>query len=182
MPMSAPHSRFRRAAGPLATALVAVLSLGACEGTAEGRAPEPPSEASVAIQSSADPAVREARAALAGGRPFRATQLLEPALDDPARRTPEVELLAARAAAGWDGWAEVRRLLARATWLDTRFDGDGHELLARAALAGARDVAATAAVHARKAADQAVSDSAREVRLALLARALDRQDRLVEAA
>ncbi len=176
MPMPVRH--FRRAGVLLTT----VFTLAACEGTAEGRAPAPPSEATAAIERSTDPAVREARAAIAGGRPFLATQLLAPALDDTARRTPEVELLAAQAAAAWDGWSEVRRLLSRAGWLDGRFDGEGHELLARAALAEGWDEAATAADHARKAAERAPSDAVRGVRLALLARALDRQDQLGEAA
>lgn len=185
MPVPARVSGLRvsgRAARLVGSALLVLLPVAACEETAEGRAPEPRSEIADRLDRSADPAVRDARAALAEGRPFRATQLLSAALEDPARRTPEVELLAASAAAGWEGWSTVRRLLERAPWLDTRFDGDGRELLARAALAGGKDEAAAAAEHARKAADQATTDAVRGVRLALLGRALDRLDRLDEAA
>ena len=55
-------------------------------------------------------------------------------LRDSTHRTPEVELVAATASAGWHGWRETDQLLRNATWLDSAFDGEGRELLARAAL------------------------------------------------
>src|SRR5690606_22286371 len=58
--------------------------------------------------------------------------------------------------------------------LDTGFNGEGHELLARAALGATDD--SLAVTHARRAAELASGDSTRGVRLTLLARALDRLD------
>ena len=64
-----------------------------------------------------------------GCDPRRATQALSaPSLRDAATRTPATVLLAARATAGWDGWAEVDKLLARESWVDSLFDGEAREL------------------------------------------------------
>ena len=150
------------------------LALAACDTPAEGRTPPQRDEATEALARSADPAVRAAQAAMAEGRPYHATRLLEPALADSARRTPEVVLLAARAASRWDGWRTVQQLLAGEPWLDQRFDGAGRELLARAALG--RDENEVATTQAARAAALATNDSARGVRTTLLARALDRRD------
>lgn len=113
-----------------------------------------------------DSAITAAREALGAGRPWRATRLLAPLLRDSALRTPEVEYLAARAAVGWQGWRETTRLLGSAGWLDTDFGGEGHELLARAWLGLGKD--SNAVPSARRAVDQASSDSARGARLVLL--------------
>lgn len=113
-----------------------------------------------------DSAVIAAREALAAGRPWRATRLLTPLLRDSTLRTPEVEYLAARAAAGWKGWREATRLLSGAGWLDTAYAGEGHELLARAWIGLGRD--STAVPHARRAVELALTDSARGGRLVLL--------------
>ena len=78
-------------------------------------------------------------------------------------RTPEVELVAATAAAGWHGWRETDQLLRNATWLDTAFDGEGRELLARAALGLGRD--SNAVVQARAAVRLAADPVARGERL-----------------
>jgi hypothetical protein len=51
-----------------------------------------------------DSALAVAREAIAEGRPWRATRVLAPMLRDSTLRTPEVELVAAKAAAGWHGW------------------------------------------------------------------------------
>lgn len=86
--------------------------------------------------------IRSASEALRAGRPWYASRLLEPVV----RRTspsPAVVLLAARAAAAWQGWAEVERLLAREPWLDSLDGGAGRVLLARAALELDRPVAAS---------------------------------------
>ena len=174
---SSSHSWWARATAPLAAAL---LLLVACEGAAEGRPPAVPAALDSALDRRDDPTVREARQALADGRPFLATQLLTPALDSPERRTADVVLLAATAAAAWEGWATVQRLLNGEPWLDAQFAGAGRELLARAALARGADSAAAA--HAERAVGAAGSDVARGTRLVLLARALDRRDRLAAAA
>ena len=79
------------------------------------------------------PRLDEVEAALRDGQYWRATELLQPFLDSDA--TPEVTIAAARAAAGWEGWPTVRRLLERQPWLDSRFDRLGRRLLADAALA-----------------------------------------------
>lgn len=151
-------------------------------GSADGRSLDafPMDDPSIAVEqamdaaAARDDAVREAREAMAQGRPFAATRLLGPALADSVRRTAAVELLAARAAAAWGGWSELRSALSTARWLDTGFNGEGHELLARAALGATDD--SLAVTHARRAAELASGDSTRGVRLTLLARALDRLD------
>src|SRR6185437_16834964 len=54
-----------------------------------------------------DTTLAAAERALNEGHAWRATRLLVPVLQDRSRRTPAAVLLAARAAAGWEGWAEV---------------------------------------------------------------------------
>src|SRR5688572_17920777 len=120
-----------------------------------------------------DPVVRSAAAALAAGRPWRATELLDSAFRDSSARTAEAVLLAATAAAAWGGWGRVDRELSAAPWVDSLFDGRGRELLARAALARGADSLARA--HAETAIRSARSDRDRGVGVTLLARALDRQ-------
>jgi soluble lytic murein transglycosylase len=91
----------------------------------------------------------DVQSALRNGQSFRATQLLAPLLASPRTRTPEVVILAAEAAAGWQGWGTVRRLLDTVPWLDGRFDRLGRRLLAEAALADGQTAAALP--HARAA-------------------------------
>ena len=122
---------------------------------------------------SRDPAVRLADAALAAGRAWRATEILDSAFRDSASRTPEVVLMSATAAARWGGWSRVERELAAARWVDSLFDGAGRELLARAALA--RGIDSAAERHAALAVGSAKSTRDRGVREVLLARALDRR-------
>lgn len=124
-----------------------------------------------------------AATALAHGQGWRATQLLAPLLNAPATRTPDVVILAARAAASWEGWATVRKLLEGQPWLDERFDRLGHRLLAEANLSDNRNpqalTQALAAVE-RTSAPRGASDQGK--RLILLARAYDRLDQLDSAA
>lgn len=127
-----------------------------------------------------DADVRAAQNELAEGRGAHATKIVMPVLRTPERRTPEALLVAARAAADWGGWSLVRSLLAFEPWLDTRFAGEGHELLARSALE--RDEATEAREHAEAALRAESSPAARAVRLTLLARALDRLDQRDSAA
>jgi len=76
---------------------------------------------------------REARSRLDEGRPWAAWNALRDfAGDDAGELPPAVALLAARAAAGWDGWGHVRRLLEGRPWLAEEDGGAGLLLLARA--------------------------------------------------
>jgi len=121
----------------------------------------------------ADTVLSAAERALEGGHPWQATRLLAPVLRDQARRTPDAVLLAARAAAGWEGWSEVDRLLRGQPWLGSQFAGAGYELLARSALEHGTDTVAAAA-YADSATRRASDARARATRLVLFARALDR--------
>jgi soluble lytic murein transglycosylase len=126
-----------------------------------------------AFRASRDPAVRAAVEALDAGRPWHATEILDSAYRDPARRSVEATLMSATAAAAWGGWSRVERELNGAMWIDTAFAGQGRELLARAALARGSDSLAQA--HAEQAVRSARSNRQRGVREVLLARALDRR-------
>jgi soluble lytic murein transglycosylase len=77
-------------------------------------------------------AAREAQAHLDAGRPWAAWQTLRAHVKDPSDAPDQMVVLAARAAAGWDGWSQVRRLLQGRDWLATRAGGEGLYLLARA--------------------------------------------------
>ncbi len=122
----------------------------------------------------------EAQADIDRGHPWRATQLLAPVLSNPQRRTPAALIVAARAAAGWSGWPEVERLLASQTWVDAQYEGEGRELLTRAALE--RDEDTLALREAGQALASAHSSSARARRLVFLARALERNNLFDSAA
>src|SRR5215208_325702 len=114
---------------------LATLSLGCRESSANQRTRAPAQRVvpeTLAVRS-ADPDVRRAAGALRDGRPWLASQTLAPVLADSSRRTPEVELLAASAAAAWEGWSDVQALLTGRPWLDTLAGGRGRLLLARAA-------------------------------------------------
>lgn len=136
-------------------------------------------DASLPAAIAADSTLRLADQALRAGHPWRATQLLAPVLADARRRTPAAVLLAARAAAAWGGWSEVTKLLGGERWLDTRYNGEGRELLARAALE--RDDDTTAVANATAAVPRAPDARTRAVRLVLLGRALDRMNQLDSA-
>ena len=153
--------------------LVAIIV--ACrEGSAENSSGDIAlSEKSYARAIAADTILSAAERALDAGHAWRATRLLTPVLRDPARRTPAAVLLAARAAAGWDGWSEVDRLLKGQPWLATQFAGAGYELLTRSALERGVDTIA-AASYADSALRRASDARMRATRLVLLARSLDR--------
>ena len=121
-----------------------------------------------------DSVVLAATRALDDGRPWRATTILAPALEDSVLRTPEIVLTAARAAAGWGGWSEVNRLLGAAPWVDSLESGAGRVLLTHSALQRGED--STALRYARLAVESASGRQARGERLVLLARAYDRLD------
>lgn len=118
----------------------------------------------------ADSLAQRADSLTRAGRPWRATVLLSSRLATPATASPDVLIAGARAAAGWDGWSEVERLLRPSSWLDQHFAGEGRELLARSALE--RNVDAIS--DARLALQQAATEPSRSTRLVLLARAHDR--------
>jgi soluble lytic murein transglycosylase len=125
----------------------------------------------------------EAESAIAAGQPWRATQLLSPLLASPERRTPDVVMVAARAAAGWEGWSSVRRLLEPEGWLDSRFDRLGNRLLAEASLAEQRNIQALGyAVRAVAPSSEPRTSEEQGRRLLILARAYDRADRRDSAA
>jgi soluble lytic murein transglycosylase len=139
-------------------------------------------DAPPSVESVEDTTVTAAAASIREGRPWRATEMLDPVLRDPSRRTPDAVMVAARAASAWAGWAEVRRLLDREPWLDSAFAGEGHALLARAAFEGNRpDFDSIAVIHGQRAVDVAVDSASGTERLVLLARALDRVRRTDDA-
>ena len=113
-----------------------------------------------------------AERAIQAGHPWQATRALASVLQSPTRRTPAAVLLAARAAAAWEGWGEVDRLLRPEPWLSTQFAGTGFELLARSALERGMDT--VAAIYADSAVRLAGDSRARAARFVFLARALDR--------
>ena len=117
-----------------------------------------------------DPLATQADSLVRAGRPWRATALLAPRLTAPQAASAELRLAGARAAAGWDGWTEVDRVLQGAPWLDTQFGAEGRELLARSALERAVDARADANLALIHAGDEA----SRAPRRVFLARAYDR--------
>ena len=121
-----------------------------------------------ALQS--DPLARRADSLVRAGRPWRATALLAARLSAPGTATPELRLAGARAAAGWEGWTEVERLLRGAPWLDQQFGGEGRELLARNELERGMDARMNASLAVAGATDEA----SLVTRRVLLARAYDR--------
>lgn len=125
-----------------------------------------------------DPLAVRADSLVRAGRPWKATALLATRLRTPASASPELRLAGARAAAGWEGWSEVDRLLRDAPWLDSQFGGEGRELLARATLERGQDAVADA----RLALSDATTDAPRVVRRVLLARAYDRANQSDSAA
>jgi soluble lytic murein transglycosylase len=116
-----------------------------------------------------DTLIEMARRALSQGRPWRASELLSAIMANDTLRTPEVALLAARAADAWGGASEVQRVLSRETWLDSLFEGEGRFLLARAQLARGDDT--LAAESARLSLLAPLADADRSHRLVVLARA-----------
>ena len=164
-----------------------VVALCACSWSSEGghHASAAGEVAGLATRSSVREVARSdelirAQAAIEQGHPWLATQIVAPLLRDPATRTPAALLVAARAAAGWDGWAEVDKLLGNENWLDTQFDGEGRELLARSALDRAADTAAL--TQASAALRDATGAADRATRQVLLARALERNNMFDSAA
>ena len=157
----------------LATAFCSIISCG------EGSAARParqgggdvdisPGATTERLQS--DPLVQRADSLVRAGRHWRATALLAPRLSAPATALPELRLAGARAAAGWEGWSEVERLLRGAPWLDRQYGGEGRELLVRSALERGTD----ALLDAQLALSDAGDDANRVTRRVLLARAYDR--------
>ncbi|MES2178693.1 MAG: lytic transglycosylase domain-containing protein [Gemmatimonadota bacterium] len=118
----------------------------------------------------ADTLAQRADSLVRAGRAWRATALVAAKVASPATASPELRLAAARAAAAWDGWSEVDRVLRDAPWLDTQFGGEGRELLARSAL----DRGTDALPDARLALAHGTDGPSRVTRGVLLARAYDR--------
>lgn len=163
-------------------ALVSLVVLSACDSSrganASGEVLSSGSDLAQAIAQSDE--LKNAQRLIDQGHPWRATQLLAPVLRKPEQRTPGALIVAARAAAGWDGWSEVDKLLAKEPWIDGQFGGEARELLTRAALA--RDADTLALRHASAAARDGGGGATRAVRLVLLARALERNNLFDSAA
>lgn len=115
--------------------------------------------------------------AIESGRPWQATRMLAaPSRESGAK--PSVILTAARAAAGWQGWATVVRLLDGQRWLDD-YGGEGQALLARALVERSQPEEALA--HTRRSLELGPPPTRAE-RLVTHARALDRLDQFDSAA
>jgi soluble lytic murein transglycosylase len=138
--------------------------------------------ATVVSRLAAQSPLASADSALLAGQPWRATQILTPLLADPRTRTPDAVILAARAAAAWEGWPTVRRLLEHETWLDTKFDRLGRRLMAEADLAEFKNPQAVVDAVAAVASGTNRDRDEQAKRLVLLARAYDRLDQLDSAA
>jgi soluble lytic murein transglycosylase len=155
-------------------ALAAIWTIACGSGAAPDRGRRSEGEVELTGHPSAnlqgDPLAARADSLVRSGRPWRATALLASRLAAPDGAAPEVRLAAARAAAAWDGWSEVDRVLRSAPWLDGQFAGEGRELLARSELERAQDARANATLALKSAAD----DESRITRHVLLARAFDR--------
>lgn len=169
---------------PRSTMLILLASILAACGTAAEPARQQASSGDVAqstiamgdakLPAPTTPEARAAVVALEEGRPWRATLALAPLTRDPARRTPDALLIAAVAAARWEGWRTVTGLLNGAPWLDSLADAAGRALLARATLE--LGDATTAATHAKLAVAATADKRAKAERQVILARALDRID------
>ena len=123
------------------------------------------------VATAVDSTLARAGEALARGRPWQATRLLDPILRDSSSRSPAAVFLAATAASEWGGWNEVLQLLQGESWIDSLYEGRARVLLARAALERNED--STALEHAAAALKRAPTSSER---LMLLATALDRTE------
>ncbi|MEP6989653.1 MAG: transglycosylase SLT domain-containing protein [bacterium] len=158
------------------TALYLALAIvsAACSTGAEGPAAERGGDVVLGIGAqvpiTTDPLAARADSLLRAGRPWRATALLASRLTSPQAASPELRLVGARAAAGWEGWTEVDRLLQGASWLDSAYGGEGRELLVRSELERNVD----ALPDARLALSDASNGGSRMTREVLLARAHDR--------
>ncbi|MGE5686455.1 MAG: hypothetical protein ACM34D_03030, partial [Gemmatimonadota bacterium] len=67
-------------------------------------APATAPDSSPAAPGAIDSLLAAATDAIARGLPYRASRMLDSIVRDSARRTPEITLLAARAASRWGGW------------------------------------------------------------------------------
>jgi soluble lytic murein transglycosylase len=76
-------------------------------------------------------AAREADRHLDAGRPWAAWRVVRGMVAEPAAAPDAFVLLAARAAAGWDAWGQVRRLLEGRDGLEELGGGEGLYLLGR---------------------------------------------------
>lgn len=158
-------------------AVLAALALGACSSRDKASAAgdvASAGERDLTRQIAQSDVATAAQSSIDRGHPWQGTQLLAPVLKDPAKRTPVVVIVAARAAAGWDGWPEVEKILAKETWLDSLFDGEGRELLVRASLERGGDTAAVTL--GRRALADAKTAQQRAVRSVYLARAFERSN------
>jgi soluble lytic murein transglycosylase len=172
-------------------AAVASVIAGLYFGSSPAAVRELPTMAQLAPKADLDPfrsvthagmllAARTAQSRLDEGRPWAAWNALRDFADDDADELPPpVALVAAKAAAGWDGWSHVRRLLEGRRWLADEDGGAGLLLLGRAEEAS-RDW--EAAANAYRAYARAASGSDRGTGYARLAAVLQAAGRDREAA
>jgi soluble lytic murein transglycosylase len=92
-------------------------------------------------------AMERASRHLAEGRPWAAWLTLRGYVAHADAAEPDAVLLAARAAGGWGGWGEVRRLLEDRDWLGRYGQGEGWMLLGRGYEAAGRAKDAADAYH-----------------------------------
>lgn len=164
--------RILRSARLALRALACAIALGcSATGASTADAEVAQNDAELERALAANATLRDAVGSIDAGHPWKATVAVAPLLAKTPRNRAAV-LVAARAAAAWDGWTEVEKLLANETWLDSSFGGEGRELLARANLAANESPAAVA--NAAAALHRAPDAATRAMRQVYLARALDR--------
>lgn len=175
-----PYCLMRRIFLGLTVAVVAVASCSRQhEANAAGDVQSLGSRALARVIEQSEP-LKAAQAAIDQGHPWRGTQIVAPVIRDASKRTPAALIVAARAAAGWNGWAEVDKLLGAESWVDTAYDGEARELLTQSALE--RGVDTLALAHARAAFADAKTQQERADRSVFLARALERSNYFDSAA
>ncbi len=158
----------------IAVAMFSTLALmGSFLGRRGGSIPHlrPPARSEAADSLPVPGVPEEVAAFLRNGQSWRAARLMREFLDRTPDAAPEAVLLAARAEAGWGGWARTRAYLEDRPWLDRVNGGEGWFWLARAR---ERDEAWEPALEAytRYLAGEPAADDADRPRVAELRRGL----------
>ncbi len=117
---------------PVFGAVLTVIGLGWIAATGRGERPVPPAPAGPILPAALPETALDA---LAEGRFFRASRILDPWHASTPDTTPAALLVTARAAAGWYDWPRVITLLDGRAWLDTENGAEGWNMLGLAWLA-----------------------------------------------